>query len=240
MRSDDVGTGYSSLNRLRELAVDKIKLDQAFVRTLTHQPESLHFVAAMLSLARGLHTMLIVEGVETPGIMQALAVLGVQAAQGYAISRPMSRVALLDWVAAYAPGPACREPRSLLGAYASHLSIVEACRALMNQPLPFAWGDKVSDPHACAIGRYFDEAGLHDTPYGHAHKRFHAVVDRFAHDTAAWECAATDLWRTPYGSHQGRGRPRGTTPGCGANGRRRHDKRPLRRWPTLRRRRTRQ
>ena len=69
---DDVGAGYSSLSRLRELAVDKIKLDQTFTRELDRKPEGLHFVSAMQSLARGLHSMLVVEGVETREIKDAL------------------------------------------------------------------------------------------------------------------------------------------------------------------------
>jgi EAL domain-containing protein (putative c-di-GMP-specific phosphodiesterase class I) len=193
---DDVGTGYSSLNRLRELAVDKIKLDQSFVRTLTREPESLHFVSAMLSLARGLHNQLIVEGVETAEIMQALAVLGIEGAQGYAISCAMPRELLLPWLANHVAAPIGREPCSLLGAYAAHISIVEACRALVNQPLKFNWAPDVHDPHACAIGRYFDRHGLHDSAYGLAHKKFHAVIDRCADEPVLWEQAATALCHT--------------------------------------------
>ena len=196
MALDDVGTGYSSLNRLRELAVDKIKLDQAFVRELQGKPESLHFVAAMLSLARGLHTMLVVEGVETEQIMNALKVMGIEGAQGYAIARPMPQAALVEWLTHRAPTRAAREPSSLLGAYAAHLSIVEACRALMNQPLKFVWSDEVRNPHACAIGCYFDAHGLHETPYGMAHKRFHQLIDRYDEDPEAWEAATAELWRS--------------------------------------------
>ena len=108
---DDVGVGYSSLDRLRELSVDTIKLDQAFVRELQHQPESLHFVSAMLSLSRGLRNLLIVEGVETTEILQALGVMGVQAAQGYAIARPMSEAALVAWLGSRVAAPASRAPR---------------------------------------------------------------------------------------------------------------------------------
>ena len=111
---DDVGVGYSSLSRLRELSVDKIKLDQTFTRELHRKPEGLHFVSAMQSLARGLHSTLVVEGVETPEIMGALGVLGVQAAQGYGIARPMPQAALLDWLAKHEPHVIERGPRNLL------------------------------------------------------------------------------------------------------------------------------
>ena len=193
---DDVGAGYASLGRIRDLAVDKIKLDQAFVRELQQRPENLHFVAAMLSLARGLHKELVIEGVETQEIMEALGVLGVQAAQGYAIARPMPAAALLAWLAGPPPPPVDRTPRSLLGSYATHLNIVEACRALANQPLKVSWSPDMRNPHVCAIGRLFDQRGLHDTPYGLAHKRFHQVIDRYDADPTAWEAAASELWQT--------------------------------------------
>ncbi len=193
---DDVGSGYSSLNRLRELrVVDKIKLDQAFVRGMAAEPEGMHFVSAMMSLARGLHEGLIVEGVETPEIMQALSVIGVEDAQGYAIARPMPAGALAEWLAGSVPKPVEREPTSLLGAYAAHLAIVEAFRALANQPLKFHWDKTLHDPHACSIGRFFDANGLHESDYGEAHKRFHAVMDQYSTNPVVWEKAASDLWR---------------------------------------------
>ncbi len=193
---DDVGVGYSSLSRLRELKVDKIKLDQSFVRELQRKPEGLHFVSAMQSLSRGLHAELVVEGVETAQILSALGVMGVQAAQGYGIARPMPLPALIAWVSQRKAEPVARMPCNLLGAYAAHLSIVEACRSLMNQPLRFAWADDIRDPHACCIGRYFDDNDMHETPYGLAHKRFHALFDRYDEDPVAWEQATADLWST--------------------------------------------
>ena len=80
---DDVGSGYSSLKRLRELPVDCIKLDQAFVRGVLEKPDDLQFVASMVSLALGLRKKLVVEGVENPEFANALRVLGAGLAQGY-------------------------------------------------------------------------------------------------------------------------------------------------------------
>ena len=102
----------------------------------------------------------------------------------------------MAWMAAHQPQPIERKPNSLLGAYAAHLGIVEACRALMNQPMRFTWAADIRDPHACAIGCYFDAQGLHDTPFGKAHKRFHRIIDRHDDDPAAWDEATSELWRT--------------------------------------------
>jgi EAL domain-containing protein (putative c-di-GMP-specific phosphodiesterase class I) len=193
---DDVGTGYSSLARMRALPVDKVKLDQGFVRGLSLRPEKLHFVSSLVSLARGLRKMLVVEGVETPEIMQALGVLGVQAAQGYAIARPMPGAALQHWVDTRVAAPIDRGCDTLLSAYANHLAIVEACRALQNAPLPITWDPRVNDPHACVIGQFFDRAGLQDTSLGRAHRHFHTLITQYVENPRAWEAAADRLWRT--------------------------------------------
>ena len=163
---DDVGTGYSSLIRLQSLPVDYIKLDQAFVRNLKQNPEGLHFVSAMICLSKGLRMNLVVEGVETAEIMQTLSVLGVEAAQGYAIARPMPEAKLLEWLAGYVEPPVVRELDSMLGAYAAHLNIVDACRAIANHPSRLKWTEDICDPHKCAIGHFFDKNGLHDGDAG--------------------------------------------------------------------------
>ena len=213
---DDLGTGYSSLSRLQALAVDKIKLDQVFVRGLRQKPEGLHFVAAMQALARGLHGTLVVEGVETAEIMSALGVLGVQAVQGYAIARPMPSAALIDWAARFRPVPIDRQPQNLLGAYAAHISIVETCRALVSQPLRFAWAPDIRDPHACPIGRYFDTHGLHETPFGRAHQRLHEVIDQYGSNPEGWEKATLDLWTTLQAAIKAEaGAEAGADAGCG-------------------------
>ncbi len=193
---DDVGSGYSSLARMRDLPIQIIKLDQGFVRDLQRQPEHLQFVAAMQSLARGLRADLVVEGVETTAILDALGVMGIGAAQGYAIARPMPGKALIAWLAGHQPHRAERRPNSLLAAYGAHLGIVEACRALMNQPLRACWSDDVRDPHVCAIGQFFDARQLHDSDFGNAHKHFHSLIDRYHDDPKAWEAAANNLWRS--------------------------------------------
>ncbi len=190
---DDVGSGYSSLARLRDLPVQTVKLDQGFLRDVERQPENLQFVAAMQSLARGLCIDLVVEGVENATILDALGVMGIGAAQGYAIAPPMTEASLVAWLATHAPRPPSRRPTSLLGAFAAHLGVVEACRALAAQPLHARWSASIRDPSACPIGRFFDEHGLHDRQFGRAHRHFHTVIDRHADDPAAWEAAAGAL-----------------------------------------------
>ncbi len=61
---DDFGTGYSSLNHLRELKLDKIKIDRSFIQSMNEEPESAKIVNAILGLARSLGLPTTAEGIE--------------------------------------------------------------------------------------------------------------------------------------------------------------------------------
>ena len=186
---DDIGSAYSSLITLRDLPVDIMKLDRSFARRLGQRPQDLPFVLSLQGLAHSIGKRLVVEGVETADIHDALRVLGVDLGQGYAIARPMPAEAVAPWLAAH-PGAArspAHTPTSLLGAYAGHLRVVEACRTLMGQPLPVAWQEASKDPHACKIGVFFDRNGLHETGFGLAHKRFHEVMALYETEPALWQ-----------------------------------------------------
>ena len=190
---DDVGSGYSSLVHIKELSVDVLKLDQSFSRQLANRPEDLQFVSSMLGLATGLGRKLIVEGVETADILEALTIIGVDYVQGYTIARPMPASAATKWLKTASLQPPSREPTSMLGVYAAHLTIVETCRVLANQPFKLRWHEEAADPHLCTIGKYLDRHCLHDTSYGRAHLRFHQSL---AGDAGAWYAAAEDLRRS--------------------------------------------
>lgn len=190
---DDIGSAYSSLVNIRDLPADIIKLDQSFASGLAERPEDLHFVHSLLSLAAGLGKRLIVEGVETPEILDAVRVLGAEYVQGYAIARPMPAKKVAAWLAAYSPLSAAIEPQTMLGAYAGHLRVMDTCRVLMSQPLQISWKDGSKNPHSCGIGKFFDRHGLHGTPFGLAHQRFHEVMALYDVNKQLWEARATDF-----------------------------------------------
>jgi diguanylate cyclase (GGDEF)-like protein/PAS domain S-box-containing protein len=95
---DDVGSAYSSLLRIKNLSIDKIKLDQGFIRGLEENPQDLHFVESIFGLARAKGIYFVVEGVETPDIFDALTSMGVPLLQGYTIARPMPIEMLKDFL----------------------------------------------------------------------------------------------------------------------------------------------
>lgn len=187
---DDIGSAYASLANIKNLPADVLKLDRVFALGLGNRPHDLQFIWSMLGLARGLGKKLIVEGVETADVYDALSILGVEYVPGFFIARPMASSQVAKWIAAYRPRCASRTPKSLMGVYASHLMLVETCRVLNQQPLPLNWDETASDPHSCKIGRFFDQSNLHDTRYGRAHMCFHRVLARYGDAPVEWEAAA--------------------------------------------------
>ncbi|TFV44199.1 bifunctional diguanylate cyclase/phosphodiesterase [Blastococcus sp. TF02A-35] len=95
---DDYGTGYSSLAYLRHLPADELKLDRSLTADVTTDPRAAAIVRHTASLAHDLGLRLVVEGVEDAAACAALARLGCDIAQGYAISRPMPVGQFLAWL----------------------------------------------------------------------------------------------------------------------------------------------
>ncbi|MCB1543510.1 MAG: EAL domain-containing protein, partial [Rhodoblastus sp.] len=93
---DDFGTGYASLNYLRKLPLNRVKIDREFTRDSIDHPDCAAIIISVVQLARTLGLDVTAEGVETEEQLAFLRSIGCGAAQGYLISRPVAETELAN------------------------------------------------------------------------------------------------------------------------------------------------
>ena len=113
---DDIGTGDSSIRRLKSLPIDEIKIDKSFIRSLDKNLDHLGFVFSLIDLASGLGINYVLEGVENPLIYDIVSMTGARGMlQGYEIGRPMPASEVASWWDKWKSAPVQDHPWSLPG-----------------------------------------------------------------------------------------------------------------------------
>lgn len=95
---DDFGTGYSSLSYLNKFQVDRIKIDQSFVKNIMSSQEDSTLANAIITMAKSLKIKAIAEGIETEDQYDFIRSTGCEEAQGYLISRPIPESRIFEYL----------------------------------------------------------------------------------------------------------------------------------------------
>ena len=95
---DDFGTGYSNLARLRELPIDRIKVDRSFVHNLEGDSNAQAISTCIVTMAKVMNLEVVAEGVETAGQLRQLLQQGCHSIQGYLFAKPMLPESIDGWI----------------------------------------------------------------------------------------------------------------------------------------------
>ncbi len=168
---DDLGSGYSSLLRLRTLPFDLVKIDQGLMHAAERSPQrAIALVGALVRLARGLDLRVAIEGLESDELLEMAEVLGAELAQGYALARPMPLGELAAWLGAQ--GQAHARPRAVttrMGALAAHW--------LWEQDDHDAAAPDPERAHLrCAVGQFLALHELQDGRLAEQHAELHRLA----------------------------------------------------------------
>lgn len=180
---DDIGSAYTSLLRLKELPVDEFKLDYGFVHSLEERPEDLAFALIIKDLAAELDLDLVVEGVETAAVQDAMTVLGAELLQGYAIARPLSIAALHSFLAGFSAAPH-QGPETILGLYAEHMLHHKFWLQILAHDPDMVDAQRLGDPQRCSFQRALEQMGYGEgSELDVLHREYHRILGIIARRT---------------------------------------------------------
>ncbi len=163
---DDLGTGYSSIERIAAFRFDAIKIDQMLIRRVYDSPlQTVKLVGSLVLLGRDLGQRVVVEGIEDRGMFEIAAAFGADYVQGYHYAEPMRVGDLPAWMASFSRNAStdAGHIRTFAGALAYHWRAMHTTE---------------TSPSACAVecpvGRFLE--GRADCAQGiRLHERAHAA-----------------------------------------------------------------
>ncbi len=147
---DDLGAGYSSLQRLAQLPFDVIKLDQSISLNVRKDPlQTLGLMRSVVRLAAELGRELVVEGLEDQGVIEAALECGARHGQGYGIARPMPASMFPEWLRDF-------QLRARPGRITTYLGMLARCANLRQPPQSVSPGGHDDD----SVQRFLAEREL--------------------------------------------------------------------------------
>lgn len=176
---DDLGSGYSSLERLSRLPFDVIKIDQGLLASLRTQPmRVLSLVGSLIQMAHDLQREAVVEGLEDEAAVEAVSLLGATLGQGFGICRPMPLERMAGWLRDFEPQPMPGAVRTPLGALAYHWRYMRQ----RNSP---SWHGNLAN---CPLTAFLRTQAPGDRDVAQWHSRLHAGenVDEAARHISDW------------------------------------------------------
>lgn len=191
LAEDDLGSGYSSLLRLDNFAFDEVKIDQGLLGGVGKAPHrALDFIHHLTRLAHDLGSEVVVEGLESPGLLEAAVILQADAGQGYGIARPMPAAEVAAWVRGFRLDIDRDHPRTALGVYAAHLLWENRLDTMTSWPdaLPLA------TRAASALHHYIQIQGLEGSALHQTYLRLIGALQAGA-DSAEFRSAQADMRR---------------------------------------------
>ncbi len=181
LAQDDLGSGYSSLLRMEKVAVDDVKIDQGLVSTAAQAPhKALQFIHHLTRLVHDLGISVVVEGLESFGLIEAAAILGADSGQGYAIGRPMRATALRPWKQHFSFNVDVRKPQTALGAYAA--MILHNALIGLAKDRPVLLKSLMAEPGP--LSHYLSVKRLEATVLGEAHEKLCGLANKGPHTNA--------------------------------------------------------
>ncbi len=184
---DDVGSGESSMMRMKQLPIDEIKVDQGFVRPMLQQMDHLDYVHTLVRLASSLNLSCVVEGVENEKIMDMVKTIGGANLQGYGIAKPMPLDELIEWIHKRHQNQETllsntdlrkgHAPKTLCGWYARHLNRARILLEAFPNNIDLINFHIASHAENCPMTEALAEMGLADSPIAEAHEMFHETVE---------------------------------------------------------------
>jgi EAL domain-containing protein (putative c-di-GMP-specific phosphodiesterase class I) len=95
---DDFGTGLSNVRRLRDLPLDRVKLDPSLIADIETSDMARTVVSALIHLLHGLGCQVVAEGVERPEQLDVLRAVGCDTVQGHLFAHPMREAEFIAWI----------------------------------------------------------------------------------------------------------------------------------------------